>query len=166
MPIAKKLFLDKKINYCAIEAHTIDDKLKEHYNTSLFCKPDCYSLVLNLSDGGRVENMDLRKALFYGIDRKKLSSFLPNIAPSLNYMNDSYFYPKLSSVKTYNLTNEHETNINDKLQSDLNELPDGNTLKNQITIQQLKDNYGYNKDLARYFFKSILLILNLMELLL
>ncbi len=149
----KELFLDKKISYCAIEANKKDERFEEHYNTSLFCKPDSYSLILKLSDGGRVENMDLRKALFYAIDRKKLSSFLPNIAPSLNYMSDNYCYPKLSSVKTYNLTNEHKTNINDKLQQDLNELPDGN-IKNQITIQKLKDNYGYNKDLARYFFQK------------
>lgn len=151
----EELFENNKLHFYAREPNIISSNFLNKFKKDLFCKPDRYSLIIIFSSNPRVEDINLRKALFYAIDRKKIKETNPFLFPSLDLMSD--IYKTNDSIFTFNETEPHKNNIIQMFEEDLknysqqngNKYPNRPTLEDEIAL--LKNNFGYNENLSRFF---------------
>ncbi|WP_432729423.1 ABC transporter substrate-binding protein ['Prunus avium' virescence phytoplasma] len=144
----KELFEKGELSLYVVEhGAELDDNFFNKFQKDLFCAPEEYSLTINL-EGERVKNINLKKALFYGIDKKSITNVF--LHPTLDYMNDTYC-DKNTSIFPYNKTEKHQNNILECFRKDLLDLHI-NTENIEQKIINLKNNLGYDQELAKMFF--------------
>ncbi|CAP18650.1 ABC-type oligopeptide transport system, periplasmatic component [Candidatus Phytoplasma mali] len=151
-----ELFQDNKLHLYVCDANKIDSKFLDNFKKDLFCKPAGYSLIMSFSSNPRVKDPNLRKALFYSIDRNKIKSISSFLSPSLDLMSD--VYRTKDSIFTFNDTQEHEQNITDMFKQDLKEYckkqgtyPNHSKGQKDAALQSLKNNFGYDSKLSQFF---------------